>query len=79
LDRRRRCLVLLDVKGAARPPVHGDSAPVKGDLRPQIQGLPLDLQTLHVVGIELVHLLSQPSGSGVGFDPLLLLLVSLGH
>jgi hypothetical protein len=70
--RRRRRLVLLDVNGAARPQV-------LGDLHPLIQGLPLDLQTLHVVGIELVHLLSQPSGSGVGFAPLLLLPVSLGH
>jgi hypothetical protein len=52
---------------------------VRRDLHPQIQGLLLDLQTLHVVGIELVYLLSQPSGSGVGLAPLLLLPVSLGH
>jgi hypothetical protein len=52
---------------------------VQRDLHPQIQGLQLDLQMLHVVDIKLVHLLSQSSGSGVGLTPLLLLPVLLGH
>jgi hypothetical protein len=50
---------------------------VQWDFRPQVQGLRLGLQTLHVLGITVLsHLLSQPSGPGVGLAPLLLLPMS---